>query len=185
MDLLKEMFSAGVWGEKIPKVPKWIKWVHRNLSENHCPECLLLDNCWFFKSKSPKWPHHPYCHCILEPLSYDKVVKNAASKAEYSKFDPFLFDPENFYKHGKAKMLISWGYSIKDSNWLLKEFEKQGLEKYIAGNYQLGKLDSKAQRLNIRIELPRKDKEGTVSFDSAWQIYPDGFIRLVTPYGGE
>lgn len=42
MSFLHELFSAGVWGEKTPTAPQWKKWIHRNLSDNHCPECLIL-----------------------------------------------------------------------------------------------------------------------------------------------
>lgn len=37
MRFLDEMFSVGVWGDKTPSPPKWNKWVHQNLSNNHCP----------------------------------------------------------------------------------------------------------------------------------------------------
>ena len=42
MGFLNELFSAEVWGEKTPTAPKWKKWIHRNLSDNHCSECLML-----------------------------------------------------------------------------------------------------------------------------------------------
>lgn len=82
-------------------------------------------------------------------------------------------------------MFKDWGYSIKDSEWLRKEIERQGLEKYIAGQYALGELNKDGQRTNIRVKLPRKDKEGTVSFKTGWMVYPHGVIKLVTPYGGK
>ncbi len=44
MGFLNELFSAGVWGKKTPTAPKWKKWIHRNLSDNHCPECLKLND---------------------------------------------------------------------------------------------------------------------------------------------
>ena len=37
-------------------------------------------------------------------------------------------------------MFIFWGYNIEDSEWLKAEIERQGREKYIAGEYKLGKL---------------------------------------------
>ena len=80
-------------------------------------------------------------------------------------------------------MFISWGYNINDSEWLRSEIEKQGLEKYIAGDYTLGKLNNKGQRINIRVEIPRNDKEGTVSFITGWMVLPSGKIKLTTPYG--
>lgn len=163
----------------------WVKWIHRNLSDRHCPECLMLDNCWFLRSKAPPWPHHPYCHCLLESISRDLVSKNAIAKSNFSKFAPYLFDPENFYKHGKNKLFESWGYSISDSEWLQKEFEKQALEKYIKGNYNLGKLSKDGQRISIRIEIARKDTGNIVSFVTGWMVYPNGHIQLNTPYGGK
>ncbi len=185
MNYIEELFKSGVWGTKTPNAPEWIKWVHRNLSENHCPECLKLDSCYFLKEKAPKHPHHLYCHCVLEPISYNTVLKNAKAISDYSKFDPYLFDPENFYKHGKAEMLESWGYAISDSKYLQKESEKQALEKYINGDYMLGKLDIHGQRIDIRITIPRKDKEGTVSYITGWMVLPNGQIKLNTPYGGK
>lgn len=185
MDLLKELFSAGVWGEKLPKIPEWVKWVHRNLSENHCPECLKLDNCWFSKSKSPEHPHHPFCHCLLESLPYEEVTNKAVAKSDYSKFDPYLFNPDGKYPHSKEKLFESWGYTITDAKWLQEEIEKQGLDKYIKGKYELGKLNDKGQRISIRIEIPRKNKSENVNFVTGWMVYPNGHIQLTTPYGGK
>ena len=63
--------------------------------------------------------------------------------------------------------------------------EKQGLEKYVAGDYVLGKLNKRGQRISIRIHIPRKDREGMASFITGWMVYPNGHIQLNTPYGGE
>lgn len=82
-------------------------------------------------------------------------------------------------------MFESWGYSIVDSEWLREEFEKQASEKYVAGRYTLGKLSKDGQRISIQVELPRRDKEGTVSFITGWMVYPNGHIQLTTPYGGK
>lgn len=175
-------FLEGLWDATRSQ---WIKWVHKNLSDNHCEVCLKLDNCWFLRTKALPWPHHPHCHCALEPISYNIVLKKSVAKSKFSKFDPYLFDPEDFYKHGKNKMFESWGYSISDSGWLQKEIEKQALEKYIAGHYTLGKLNEFGQCIDIRVEIPRKNSEETVSFITGWLVYPNGHIQLNTPYGGE
>ena len=87
--------------------------------------------------------------------------------------------------HGKNKAFESWGYSVEDSNWLKNEIEKQGLEKYISGDYTLGFLNKDGQRLSIRVEIPRKDRAGMVSFITGWMVYPNGQIQLTTPYGGK
>ena len=109
MDYLLEVLKAAIWDEQPPEAPKWNKWLHRNLSDNHCEECLMLHECWFEKEKTPKWPHHAFCHCVLEDISYNEVLNKSNAYCPYSKFDPFLFDPDNFYKHGKSYMLESWG----------------------------------------------------------------------------
>lgn len=185
MNSLQQFFSSGVWGEKTPEEPKWNIWVHRPLSNNHCPVCLALDMCWFLKKKTPKWPHHQYCHCILEDLPYDDVLKNARAQSAYSKFDPYLFNPKHEYPHTKEKLFESWGYTVVDAKWMQAEVEKQGLEKYINGEYELGKLDENGQRISIRVEIPRKNKPEKVSFITGWMVYPNGKIQLSTPYGGK
>lgn len=123
------------------------------------------------------------CHCILKPLPFSRVLNEASAECAITKIDPYLFDPKGVYKHKKEKMFESWGYSIADAEWLRNEFITQGLEKYINGQYQLGLLNEQGQRINIRVEIPRKDREGTVSFVTGWLVEPNGHIRLVTPYG--
>lgn len=185
MSYIGELFKSGVWGTKAPKEPQWIKWVHRNLSVNHCPECLKLDVCYFLKEKAPKHPHHPYCHCLLNSISYNTVLKNAKAVSDYSKYDPYLFNPKYAKKHGKDKMFKSWGFDITDSKYLQAECEKQALEKYVNGNYDLGKLDKYGQRISIRISIPRKDTGEMVSYITGWMVQQNGKIKLNTPYGGK
>lgn len=185
MDYLSEVLKAAIWGEQPPEAPKWNKWLHRILSDKHCEECLMLHECWFEKEKTPKWPHHPFCHCVLEHLSYNDVLTRSNADCPYSKFDPYLFDPNDDYGHGKSYMLESWGYSVKDSQYLKDEIEKQGLKKYINGDYQLGLLNKYGQRISIRVEIPNKINGGTVSFITGWMVRSNGQITLNTPYGGK
>ena len=182
MKFSSDEFLQGLWEGTNSD---WVKWIHRNLSDNHCPECLKLDQCWFLRAKAPPWPHHPYCHCLLEPISYDLVSKNAIAKSDYSKFDPYLFNPEGKYPHNKEKLFNSWGYTIDDAKWLQSEIEKQALQKYKNGDYNLGLLDKYGQRISIRITLPRKNGAGTVSFATGWMVMSNGHIKLNTPYGGK
>ena len=95
--------------------PSWIQWTHHSEGKTHCDECLKLDGCWFLEGKSPTWPHHPFCHCTLEPIDYAVVLMDATTYSEYSKFDPYLFDPDNVYKHGKNRAFESWGYTVADA----------------------------------------------------------------------
>lgn len=163
----------------------WICWIHMSEGKKHCPTCLKLHECWFHEDKVPKCPLHFLCHCVSEPMRYREVVDNAQSEAPYSKFDPYLFDPDHFYKHGKSSMLESWGYSVEDSNWLKIEIEKQALQKYISGDYQLGVLNQYGQRISIRVEIPNRTDGGFVSFLTGWMVHPNGQITLNTPYGGK
>ena len=151
----------------------------------HCEVCLKLDKCWFVDESKLLLPQHPYCHCTVNPLPLSRVLNEAQSECRLSKFDPYLFDPDKVYKHGKEKMFESWGYSIADSEWLQKESKKQALEKYVTGKYILEKLNKDGQRISILVDLPRRDKEGTVSFITGWMVYPNGLIQLTTPYGGK
>ena len=82
-------------------------------------------------------------------------------------------------------MLESWGNSVRDSSYLKEEIEKQGLEKYKNGNYTIGLLNEYGQRISIRVELPRKNGDGTVSFITGWMVNPNGLIQLNTPFGGK
>ena len=170
---------------KSPDIYDWVQWTHHSEGKTHCDECKALDGCWFIKSKTPTWPHHPFCHCMLDPIEYSVVQMNASAYADYSKFDPYLFDPENFYKHGKNKIFESWGYTITDSQWLKEQIEAQAYKKYLSGEYTLGVLNIYGQRISIRIELPRKDGIGKVSFITGWTVRPGGKLTLNTPLGGK
>ena len=166
-------------------LPSWVQWTHHSEGKTHCEECLILDGCWFLEGNAPPCPHHPYCHCTLDPIPYVMVLMNATSYSDYRKFDPYLFDPENTYRHGKNRAFESWGYSVLDSVWLKNEIEKQALKKYLSGDYTLGKLDRRGQRINIRVTIPRKDGSVSVSFITGWMIMPNGKLKLNTPYGGK
>ena len=66
--------------------------------------------------------------------------------------------------------------------------EKQKWKEYyknINGDYILGKLNDKGQRLSIKIEIPRKDNVNKVAFITGWMVRPNGHIQLTTPLGGK
>lgn len=164
---------------------RWVKWVHVSDGDSHCFTCLKLDNCWFDDNNRPTCPLHLNCHCYLENMSYMEILNKAESTSEYSKFDPYLFNTENKYSHGKENLFLEWGYSVNDAKWLQHEIERQGLKNYIIGKYILGKLDFNGQRISIRVSIPRKDDGKVVSFLTGWILYPNGKIKLTTPYGGK
>ena len=185
MNYLSQVVKAVQRGDSLPAEPQWVKWIHRNLSSDHCSECLQLHKCWFAKNATPKHPHHEYCHCILEDIPYVNVMFNSSAESAYTKYDPYLFNTEGKYTHNKERLFKEWGYTVKDSMWLQNEIEKQALEKYINGDYKLGKLNDKGQRISIRVEIPRKNRSETVFFTTGWMVHPNGQIQLTTPYGGK
>ena len=77
------------------------------------------------------------------------------------------------------------GYTVEDARWLQAEIERQAREKYISGEYTLGRLNWNGQRISIRITIPRKDGSGEVSFITGWMGEPNGKLRLTTPFGGK
>ena len=44
-------------------------------------------------------------------------------------------------------------------------------------------LNKYGQRISIRVELPRKNGDGMISFITGWMVKPNGHIQLNTPYG--
>ncbi len=122
---------------------------------------------------------------MLEPLSPAKVRQEAEAVVSLSKFEEYLFVPEHPQNKEKWKMFASWGYDIKDSEWMREEVERQGLKKYIEGEYELGLLNKYGQRISIRVEIPDRIANKSVSYITGWMVYPSGEIRLNTPYGGK
>lgn len=171
----------------------WVKWIHEGTppaytqndrvanvelasKSNHCAMCLNLNGCCFPKSNMPVYPHHPNCHCKLEPAT------NINFKAECSidKFTKYAFVPRD--KDDKSDLFKNLGYDIMDSQWLAEEYCRQAQEKYAKGEFKLNELDKFGQRINIEITLPQKDGSGSVTFESGWMVCPNGTILLTTPF---
>ena len=57
--------------------------------------------------------------------------------------------------------------------------------KFSSDEFLQGLLDEYGQRISIRIELPRKNGDGIVSFTTGWMANPNRHIQLNTPYGGK
>ena len=95
---------------KSANIPDWVKWSHHSQGPNCCQECLMLDGCWFPLENAPTWPHHPHCHCTLDPIDYTAVMTSAASHSDYGKFDPYLFNTQGRHPHGKEKLFKQWGW---------------------------------------------------------------------------
>ena len=71
----------------------------------------------------------------------------------------------------------------EDSKYLQTEYEKQAKEKYMNGEYILGKLDEYGQRISITIKMNTTHRTG-INFVSGWLVHPLGIITCTTPLGG-
>ena len=105
MDYLSKVMTAAIWGEHPPEAPVWNQWVHKGRGITHCETCLSLHGRWFLREKTPQWPHHAYCHCELENVPYSDVLKQCRAVCAYAKIDPYFFNPEKAYSHGKERLL--------------------------------------------------------------------------------
>lgn len=177
--------SGTLLPQKAAELQNWVQWTHHAEGKTHCEECLKLDGCWFQKEKAPPYPHHPYCHCTMEPIDHAVVLANVTTYSNYSKFDPYLFNTTGAYTHGKEELFKLWGYAVEDIPCLKAEIERQSLEKYLSGDYTLGKLDKNGQRINIRIVIERRDTGELVTFLSGWMARPNGLLQMTTPYGDD
>lgn len=182
---IKKWFASISKETNTPVSTQWVKWIHNFVGSTHCFRCVRLNDCWFNSSNMPEMPLHDRCHCYTESIPYNQVLAEAKSESDYSKFDPYLFNRDSKYTHGKEKLFEKWGYTIDDAKWLQEEVERQCREKYISGKYTLGVLNHNGQRISIRVSIPRKDTGESVSFITGWMLYPDGRIKLTTPYGGK
>ena len=70
---------------------------------------------------APPCPHHPSCHCTLDPIDAAVVRVCATAYSYYSKYDPYLFNSDGKHPHGKEKLFHLWGYTVADAPWLQKE----------------------------------------------------------------
>jgi len=160
----------------------WIEWRHDKRDDpDCCPVCKVLDRCWFLRAKMPQQPQHPYCHCTVMPISNPVPHKNAKAVCPVEKFTGYIFNPK--YDDGKEHMFIGMGYSVKDSERLRQEYEKQAVEKYCKGEYSLGDLDEYGQRINIYIDLENNGIKRTC--DTGWMVRPNGLITNNTPYASK
>ncbi|MDE5991368.1 MAG: hypothetical protein K2O95_00650 [Clostridia bacterium] len=174
----------------------WIKFVHEGLLpaytsgekaknvvlaaiSNHCSICRNINGCCFPKNNMPEYPLHPNCHCFLVDIAKPQVK----AECQEEKFTDYIFNPKYEFL-GKKALFESWGYDTINVQYLVDEIIRQAEENYARGNFKLGLLNKYGQRISIIIELDRKDEKGIVKFLSGWMVYPNGNIKLTTPYGG-
>ena len=169
---------------------QWIEWVHFNIPNEEdwqralmqailrmlgcCDSCVVLDGCYFVERNMPPQPLHERCDCSKINKNITNVKSSIHAECDIRKFTEYIFSGNK----GKKSIFESWGYNIKDSAKLKKEIETQAEKQYSIGNYKLKNLDKQGQRVAIEINL-----KGNI-FYSGWMIYPEGYLKNTTPFGG-
>lgn len=172
----------------------WIKWRHLGIPDEegeerekarddletnrHCKICTALSGDYFPSFNMPLYPQHPFCDCMLMAIS--KPVTEIFAYCSLGKFTDYIFKRSN--SKGKTELFGKWGFSIKDSEILKSEYEKQAKEKYLKGDYTLQVLNNFGQRITISIELKIENKN--VKIKTGWMVHPLGLITCATPYSG-
>lgn len=180
----------------------WIKWLHWGIPDRegeqrenarvnleamgHCKECTVLSGCYFVKSKLPKKKTegdgllHPHCDCKLNEIAKPNGIVTAICPIE--KFTGYIFS-DKYANNGKIKLFRNLGFSKEDSQYLKWEFDSQAKQKYLNGDYEIGRLDKHGQRINITITIDSRTKKG-IKLVTGWMIRPLGKITCNTPLGG-
>lgn len=159
----------------------WVEWRHENTPQGHCEICIVLDKCWFDNNIKPLMPLHPRCHCTKKFIEPPIANVTSIGSCDISKFTGYIFS-DKYAWNGKRDLFESLGFSIQDSQYLQKEFERQAVENYCNSKYSLGKLDENGQRINIHISFQKDGK--SITFVSGWMVRQKGYITCNTPLGG-
>ena len=159
----------------------WVEWKHIPMGLLHCPVCLVLDKCWFNNVLKPELPQHEKCHCAANNISKPIPNVNAKAKCDLKKFTDYIFS-DKYAWNGKRDLFEMLGFTIKDSQYLKEEYEKQAVKNYCDSKYKLGKLDMQGQRINIDIEFVKNGRN--LIFTSGWMVRPKGEITNNTPLAG-
>ena len=156
----------------------WVKWIHDlAVRKAHCETCIVLDDCWFNKSRMPRIPLHYRCHCAYEVIPRPKPGI-AHAQCAIEKFTGYIFNDE-YLENGKQQLFKKRGFTINDAEYLKEEFERQAVERYCNGEYNLGKLNKYGQRITIPIYLTKNGV--TTILITGWMVRRNGLITNTTP----
>lgn len=171
-EIIKENYKGEIFYDG------WVKCKHMQRGLTHCDECLAINACWFYSPKSPIIPHHPNCHCKYEMIP-TPTMNNCVARCPVGKIKDYIFGGYNSDGVTKQPILEFLGYTIDDSEYICKEFERQALKAYIERNYKLGTLNKYGQRITIDILLENNGKRYYKG--SGWMVRENGEITNNTP----
>lgn len=161
------------------KEDDWIQWIAQENNWND--DCDKLNGCYFIVKNMPMYPQHFNCQCRLKKI--EKPIPNVTAQAscDIRKFTEYIFNQKQ--NNGKKDLFESWGYSIRDSEYLKQQYISQALQKYCNGEYQYKGTNGFIVKIEIEIEI--KSKSGKLFIlKSGWSLLPNGVIKLVTPFSG-
>ena len=170
----------------------WVEWMHEGstpafnqslrvtnailgVMTKHCAKCLNLNGCWFCKSKMPEQSLHPNCHCETRDIASPAPYATAFAECSEGKIENAFLKKKKFFN--------SNGYDIMDDGEDMRiEYERQAVQKYASGNYELGTLNDYGQRITIAVELERRvgDSPKPFTYKTGWMVYPYGIIKCTT-----
>ena len=106
-----------------------------------------------------------------------------AATCPIEKFTEYIFS-EKHADNGKLKLFRDYfGFTKDDSEYLKREFDVQAKQKYLNGDYEIGKLDEHGQRISITITVNSTTKKN-INLITGWMVHPLGNIVCTTPLGG-
>ena len=178
MGLLNEIAEKLLKNFLSLKEDDWIEWIAQ--PNDWQDDCDKFNGCYFMVKQMPKYPQHPRCQCRLKKIA--KPIPNITAKAtcDIRKFTEYVFDEEK--SKGKKELFESWGYTIKDSEYLRQLYISQAIQKYCNGDYVYKGVEYYA-RIEIVIELPSNNGE-VQRIKTGWSLLPQGEIKIATPFSG-
>lgn len=182
----------------------WLKWVHFGVPDEegkdrdtirdhfetlgHCKPCTSLSGCYFVKSGLPEKKAegdgllHPHCDCTLNGIP--KPDGEVTATCPIEKFTGYIFsDKEEHVSNGKIELFKALGFRKEDSEYLKTQYDTQARQKYLNGDYTIGKLDEHGQRIKISIVVDSSTRKN-IEFITGWMVHPLGKIMCSTPFAG-
>ena len=173
----------------------WIKWYHSGIPDEegekrkqaqddakilkHCENCTALSGCYFSAKNMPLYPLHPHCDCLV--FSISKQISKVVATCALEKFTDYIFG-EKYQNNGKTRLFKELGFTVKDSNYLKSELERQAKQKYLNGDYILGHLNKYGQRITIDIKM-KSPLKNDIILKTGWMIRTLGCLTCNTPLG--
>ena len=81
------------------------------------------------------------------------------------------------------QLFTDLGFTKENAEYLKAEFDVQAKQKYLNGDYEIGKLDEHGQRIGITITVNSATRKN-IKLVTGWRVYPLGKIVCTTPLGG-